>query len=66
MQLQYRGVPYSLNSSEMCVEDAPATGQYRGARIRFQQPVTKFDIREVLHLMYRGIRFDEEIGTPIV
>lgn len=66
MQLKYRGVPYNLNSSELLVEDTPEAGKYRGATVKFHQPVTKFDIQQVLHLMYRGIHFDEGIGTPIV
>lgn len=65
MKLQYRGVRYSLNSNEMTVEDTPEVGQYRGAKIRFHQPITKLAIQQVLHLMYRGIKFDEAVGTPI-
>lgn len=65
MELQYRGVRYSLNPSQMVVADAPEVGQYRGAKVKFHQPITKVAMQRVLHLMYRGIRFDEEIGTPI-
>lgn len=65
MEMQYRGVRYSLNPSNMTVADAPATGQYRGSKICFHQPVTKLSIQQVLHLIYRGVRFDEGVGTPI-
>jgi|GEM_PF-4653395 hypothetical protein len=65
MELQYRGVRYSLNPNQMNVENAPEVGQYRGAQIRFHQPVTKLAVQQVLHLIYRGVQFDEGIGTPI-
>jgi len=65
MELQYRGVRYSLNSNSMNVKNASAIGQYRGAKVRFHQPIHKLAIQQVLHLMYRGIKFDEAIGTPI-
>ena len=64
MKLVYRGVRYDATPAQLEVADAPVTGQYRGATVHFHQAAKLSTIQRVLHLMYRGVAFDEAIATP--
>ena len=64
MKLVYRSVCYDATPAQLEVADAPATGQYRGATVHFHQAAKLSTIQRVLHLVYRGVAFDEAIATP--
>lgn len=66
MKLTYRGVQYEANPTYVDVIDAPTTGQYRGATVHFHQSAKLPVVQRVLHLVYRGVGFDEAIVTPTV
>ncbi|MBD2056218.1 DUF4278 domain-containing protein [Oculatella sp. FACHB-28] len=64
MQLVYRGVRYNAASTHVDVVDVPVTGQYRGSVIKFHYPAKLPAVKQILHLIYRGVAFDEVITTP--
>ncbi|MBD3883959.1 DUF4278 domain-containing protein [Phormidium tenue FACHB-886] len=64
MELIYRGVRYTATPAQVDVVDAPVTGQYRGATVTFHQAVKLPAMQRVLHLIYRGVAFDEGIAAP--
>lgn len=64
MQLVYRGIRYNAAPAQVDVVDAPVTGQYRGATVTFHQPAKLSTLQQVLHLIYRGIAFDEAFAAP--
>ena len=64
MKLVYRGVRYDATPAKLNVADAPVVGQYRGATVHFHQAAKISPIQRVLHLVYRGVAFDEAIATP--
>ncbi|MBD1914103.1 MULTISPECIES: DUF4278 domain-containing protein [unclassified Leptolyngbya] len=64
MKLVYRGVRYDAVPAQLDVADAPVTGQYRGATVHFHQAAKLPVVQRVLHLIYRGVEFDEAIATP--
>lgn len=65
MKLVYRGVCYDAAPAQVDVADVPVTGQYRGATVHFHQAAKLSTIQQVLHLIYRGVAFDEAIATPV-
>lgn len=64
MQLIYRGIRYSSTPAQVDVADSPVTGQYRGATVHFHQATKRLTVQQVLHLIYRGVAFDEGMATP--
>lgn len=64
MKLVYRGVRYDATPAQVDVADVPVVGQYRGATVHFHQAAKLSKIQQVLHLIYRGVAFDEAIATP--
>ncbi|MBD2465200.1 DUF4278 domain-containing protein [Oscillatoria sp. FACHB-1407] len=62
MKLVYRGVRYDANIAPVAVVDAPITGQYRGATLQFHNAAKLSMMQRVLHLVYRGVAFDEAIA----
>ncbi len=64
MKLVYRGVRYDVIPAQVEVVDSPITGQYRGSTVHFHQLTKLPVIQRVLHLVYRGVAFDEAIATP--
>lgn len=64
MKMVYRGVRYDATPAYVDVIDAPVTGQYRGTAVTFHQPAKQPVFQQVLHLIYRGVAFDEAIATP--
>jgi hypothetical protein len=66
MKLVYRGVRYDIAPGQVELADVPVMGQYRGATVHFHQAAKLSPIQHVLHLIYRGVAFDEAIATPTV
>jgi hypothetical protein len=64
MQLVYRGIHYNTASTHVDVVDLPVSGQYRGSAIKFHHPAKLLAVKQILHLIYRGVAFDEAITTP--
>lgn len=64
MELVYRGVRYSATPAQIDIVETPVSGQYRGAAVRFHQAVKLPTMQQVLHLIYRGVEFDEGISAP--
>jgi len=64
MEMIYRGTRYNATPAHVEVADIPMTGQYRGANVTFHQATKLANIQQVLHLIYRGVAFDEAIATP--
>lgn len=64
MKLVYRGVRYDATPAQLEVADTSMAGQYRGATVHFHQAAKLSTVQQVLHLIYRGVAFDEAIATP--
>jgi len=64
MEMTYRGARYNASPAHVEVADMPVVGQYRGANVTFHQAAKLANIQQVLHLVYRGVAFDEAIATP--
>ncbi|GAB4376615.1 MAG: hypothetical protein Kow00121_23970 [Elainellaceae cyanobacterium] len=65
MELIYRGARHSYNPEVINVEDTPVVGQYRGAALRLHKATRLSLMPRVLHLIYRGVSFDEKNDTSI-
>lgn len=66
MELIYRGTRYNATPAYVEMADAPVTGTYRGATVVFHRAATLTPIQQVMHLIYRGVAFDQAIATPAV
>lgn len=66
MELIYRGVRYQYNPAPVNVIDAPVAGKYRGSTFKLHEVAKVAVVQPILHLMYRGVHFDEGTSIPVV
>lgn len=65
MELMYRGVRYQAAPALVKIEDTPQVGQYRGSTIHFHKPAPMPALHRILHLVYRGVGFEEDLTVPM-
>lgn len=63
MELMYRGARYQVAPAPVQIVDTPEVGQYRGSAVKFHQLAVMPTVQRILHLVYRGVAFDEDIST---
>lgn len=63
MKLVYRGIRYNVTPGEVQIPDMPVKGQYRGSTVTLNQIQLPM-FQHILHLVYRGVAYDEAIATP--